>query len=83
MLPRRNSNNDDNDGVGIAGKIKDDDSCHYVEPDQASNLRLAGGLTEEKVKQPRLTTVGTESFHDTCSDIASRHASDFKARSAL
>ncbi|GAU35968.1 hypothetical protein TSUD_207720 [Trifolium subterraneum] len=48
-----------------------------------SKLRFAGGLTEEKAKQLRMMTVGTETFHDTMyhSAIASRLASDFKARS--
>lgn len=52
---------------------------------KASKLRFSGGLTEEKAKQLRLMTVGTESFHDTMyhSAIASRLASDFKARSDL
>ncbi|RDX83048.1 hypothetical protein CR513_36082, partial [Mucuna pruriens] len=43
--------------------------------------RFAGGFTEEKAKQLRIMTVGTESFHDTMyhSAIASRLASDFNA----
>ena len=50
-----------------------------------SKLRFAGGLTEEKAKQLRMMTVGTETFHDTMyhSAIASRLASDFKDRSDL
>ncbi|CAL5198566.1 unnamed protein product [Lathyrus oleraceus] len=46
-----------------------------------SKLRFSGGLTEEKAKQLRMMT--TDSFHDTMyhSAIASRLASDFKARS--
>ncbi|XP_004508538.1 uncharacterized protein [Cicer arietinum] len=50
-----------------------------------SKLRFAGGLTEEKARQLRMMTVGTESFHDTMyhSAIASRLASDFNARSDL
>ncbi|KAL5065022.1 hypothetical protein RYX36_026759 [Vicia faba] len=46
-----------------------------------AKLRFAGGLTEEKAKQLRMMT--TDSFHDTMyhSAIASRLASDFKARS--
>ncbi|TKY54906.1 hypothetical protein E2542_SST19320 [Spatholobus suberectus] len=47
--------------------------------------RFAGGFTEEKARQLRMMTVGTESFHDTMyhSAIASRLASDFKAHSDL
>ena len=50
-----------------------------------SKLCFAGGLTEEKAKQLRMMTVGTKSFHDIMyhSAIASRMASDFKARSDL
>ncbi|XP_020231606.1 uncharacterized protein LOC109812130 [Cajanus cajan] len=45
--------------------------------------RFAGGFTEEKARQFRKMTVGTDSFHDTMyhSAIASRLASDFEARS--
>ncbi|BAT76401.1 hypothetical protein LR48_Vigan01g263000 [Vigna angularis] len=45
--------------------------------------RFAGGFTEEKAKQLRMKT--TKSFHDTMyhSAIASRLASDFKARTDL
>ncbi|XP_027919868.1 uncharacterized protein LOC114178259 [Vigna unguiculata] len=45
--------------------------------------RFAGGFTEEKAKQFRMMTA--ESFHDTMyhSAIASRLASDFKARTDL
>ncbi|XP_061345226.1 uncharacterized protein LOC133291061 [Gastrolobium bilobum] len=44
---------------------------------------FAGGFTEEKARQLRMMTVGTESFHDTMyhSAIASRLASDFKSLS--
>ncbi|KAK7264982.1 hypothetical protein RJT34_32597 [Clitoria ternatea] len=47
--------------------------------------RFAGGFTEEKARQLRMMTAGTESFHDKMyhSAIASRLASDFKARSDL
>ncbi|KAK7388743.1 hypothetical protein VNO78_23570 [Psophocarpus tetragonolobus] len=47
--------------------------------------RFAGGFTEEKARQLRMMTVGTESFHDTMyhSAIASRMASDFKPTSDL
>ncbi|KAF3442535.1 hypothetical protein FNV43_RR16451 [Rhamnella rubrinervis] len=46
---------------------------------------VPGCFTEEKAKQLRLMTTGTESFHDAMyhSAIASRLASDFKYRSDL
>ncbi|XP_027333218.1 uncharacterized protein LOC113848053 [Abrus precatorius] len=52
---------------------------------KASRPRFAGGFTEEKAKQLRLMTVGTQAFHDTMyhSAIASRLASDFKSRTDL
>ncbi|KAJ1390192.1 hypothetical protein SESBI_37652 [Sesbania bispinosa] len=54
------------------------------EPDSTSKParpRFAGGFTEEKARQLRMMTA--ESFHDTMyhSAIASRLATDFKARS--
>lgn len=68
--------------------IDSDNKAQKSESDpavKASNLRFSGGLTEEKAKQLRKMTVGTESFHDTMyhSAIASRLASDFKACSDL
>ncbi|KAK7330159.1 hypothetical protein VNO77_24345 [Canavalia gladiata] len=52
---------------------------------KSSRPRFAGGFTEEKARQLRKMTVGTESFHDTMyhSAIASRLASDFESLSDL
>ncbi|XP_057421710.1 uncharacterized protein LOC130715610 [Lotus japonicus] len=51
----------------------------------AARPRFAGALTEEKARQLRMMTTGTETFHDTMyhSAIASRLASEFKANSDL
>ncbi|MED6138451.1 hypothetical protein PIB30_074315 [Stylosanthes scabra] len=50
---------------------------------KASRPRFAGGFTEEKARQLRILTTGTETYHDTMyhSAIASRLASDFKLSS--
>ncbi|XP_057753101.1 uncharacterized protein LOC130971039 [Arachis stenosperma] len=59
------------------------DSNLAVAEAKSSRPRFAGGFTEEKARQLRMMTTGTETFHDTMyhSAIASRLASDFNLSS--
>ncbi|OIW19735.1 hypothetical protein TanjilG_18545 [Lupinus angustifolius] len=65
----------------VESNNKGSDSDPAVTESKPARPRFAGGFTDEKAKQLRL--MSTESFHDKMyhSAIASRLASDFKARS--